>query len=208
MRMRRFPGALSDDGSLAGISLSLTFRIRTESVVYTLNVTLPHGIPGRRLLRICPSPGEITGGPRGSAAINLSLAPLQSLRHDANLPGIARHPEQVMERHLARSHFQHSNRVGAEFSLPSASKFEFQIELHAARGLRGDGVTEKWGADDANVGDVILVVQNVKGIKRDCGDWPFLSCLGEREIVCQVEIEIDVGRPVHGVPRNASRTID
>ena len=40
MRMRRLPGALSEDGSLAGISRSVTFRIRAESVVYTLNVTL------------------------------------------------------------------------------------------------------------------------------------------------------------------------
>jgi hypothetical protein len=49
--------------------------------------------------------------------------------------------------------------------LSSRSKFELQIKLHAARRLRGNGMTEKRGADDSNVGHVVLVVQDVKGVE-------------------------------------------
>src|SRR5258708_32763641 len=90
----------------------------------------------------------------------------------------------------------------------SWSKLELQIELHAARWLRCNSMTEKCRADDTNIGDVILVIQDVEGVDRNGPNRSFLTPFGKKEVTRKIEIHVDVAGAVKSVPRSTCWTID
>ena len=75
-------------------------------------------------------------------------------------------------------------------SIPSSSKFPFHGELHAARGVGLDGVVEEGGADYADVGGVVGVVEDVECIEGDRERAAFLFIFVEGKFAGEVEVNL------------------
>ena len=82
--------------------------------------------------------------------------------------------------------------------------------MGATRGIGGYGSAEERGREDTDIGDVVGMVQDVERIDGDGESRDIFLFIGtrfEREIVSEVEIEIDEAGAVERIACKAGGTI-
>ena len=86
-------------------------------------------------------------------------------------------------------------------------ELEFEVELKTASGISGRGLAEigiaraAVGTDDADVGHVVDMIEDVEGVQSDGENGTVFLFLLETEVVLDVEIEIDEAGAVESIAR-------
>src|ERR1035437_5919753 len=89
----------------------------------------------------------------------------------------------------------------------SQLELDFQIELHTPRRKCCNGMAEERRAHHADIGHIVRMIQDIEGIDRYRCNGSTLFPGHEADIMCQVEIHVDIGWPVKSVPWNTNGTV-